>query len=63
MSNQLELFQEYYKKWKKEVECSKQRYFEFDTLSGNKQDSCYFPSNPANDYNEKLTLDTKYAQN
>ena len=60
MSNQLELFQKYYKKWESEVECSKQRDADFDTLSGNKQKPCYFPSNPSNDYNDKLGFPGQY---
>ena len=60
MSNQLELFKKNYKKWENEVECSKQRDSVFNTLSGNKQKPCYFPSNPANDYNEKLGFPGQY---
>ena len=40
MSNQLELFQKYYKKWENEVECSKQREADFDTLSGKTEETC-----------------------
>ena len=54
MSNQLELFQKKYKKWNNEIKSSKERDFDFDTLSGESQDPCYFPSNPSNDYLEKL---------
>ena len=34
MSNQLELFQKKYKKWNNEIKSSKERDFDFDTLSG-----------------------------
>ena len=60
MSDQLELFQKHYKKWESEVECSKQRDADFDTLSGNKQNPCYFPSNPYPDYNDKLGFPGQY---
>ena len=60
MSNQLELFQKYYKKWENEVECSKQRDADFDTLSGKKQETCYFPPNLPHDYNEKLGFPGQY---
>ncbi len=54
MSSQLELFQESYKKWNNEIKSSKKRNFDFDTLSGQCQDTCYFPSNPSGDYLDKL---------
>ena len=54
MSIQLELFQESYKKWNNEIKSSKERNFDFDTLSGQNQDVCYFPSNPSGDYLDKL---------
>ncbi len=54
MSNQLELFKKQYKKWNNEIKSLKQRNFDFDTLSGESQDSCYFPSTPSNDYLYKL---------
>ena len=60
MSDQLELFQKHYKKWESEVEFSKQRDADFDTLSGNKQNPCYFPSNPSSDYNDKLGFPGQY---
>ncbi len=54
MSSQLELFQESYIKWNNEIKSSKERNFDFDTLSGQNQDVCYFPSNPSGDYLDKL---------
>ena len=60
MSDQLELFQKHYKKWESEVEFSNQRDADFDTLSGNKQNPCYFPSNPYPDYNDKLGFPGQY---
>ena len=59
MTNQLELFQSIIRNGKT-VKCSKQRDVEFDTLSGNAQESCYFPSNPPQDYNEKLGFPGQY---
>ena len=54
MSSQLELFQESYKKWKNEIKSSKERNFDFDTLSGQNQSVCYFPSEPSGDYLDNL---------
>ena len=60
MSSQLELFKECYKKWEDEVKSVSSREVEFDTLSGSKQKSCYFPSNPSDDYNKKLGFPGQY---
>ena len=54
MKNQLNLFQESLDKWKEEVENSKTREADFTTLSGEKQEVCYFPDNPDNTYMKKL---------
>ena len=60
MSNQLELFQENFDKWNDDVQSSKQRDFNFDTLSGETQDICYFPTQPSDDYLEKLGFPGQY---
>ena len=60
MSNQLELFQENFDKWNDDVQSSKQRDFNFDTLSGETQDICYFPKQPSDDYLEKLGFPGQY---
>ncbi len=54
MSNQLELYLECYKDWENEVESSNERDFDFDTLSGKSQKTCYFPANPSNNYLQKI---------
>ena len=54
MSNQLELYLECYKDWENEVESSYERDFDFDTLSGKSQKTCYFPANPSNNYLQKI---------
>ena len=54
MGNQLNLFQKSLDLWKKEVSNSTTRNSDFDTLSGEEQDVCYFPDLPDNDYMDKL---------
>ena len=60
MSDQLELFQKNLDKWDDDVKSSKQRNFNFDTLSGEHQEACYFPSEPSDDYLEKLGFPGQY---
>ena len=60
MSIQLELFQKQYKKWENEVKTMKERDFDFETLSGESQKSCYFPSNPSHDYLSKIGFPGQY---
>ena len=52
--NQLTLFQESLDKWNKRIESSKTRDADFDTLSGEKQEVCYFPDDPDENYMDKL---------
>ncbi len=54
MSNQLDLFHESLDKWNKELESSKLRRADFSTLSGEHQKACYYPTEPDEDYLEKL---------
>ena len=41
-------------KWKKDVESSKERKYNFDTVSGKKNDLLYYPKNITNEYIEDL---------
>ena len=54
MDNQLEIFQNSLEKWNKELKSFNNRNADFDTLSGMEQETCYFPSEPGNDYLDKL---------
>ena len=54
MSDQLNLFTKSLEKWQKEVNSSSTRDADFDTLSGEKLESCYFPENPSADYMDRL---------
>ena len=52
--DQLDLFQESLDKWKRRIDSSQSRDADFDTLSGEIQDNCYFPEDPNSDYMDKL---------
>ena len=52
--NQLTLFQESLDKWNKRIKSSETRDADFDTLSGVKQEVCYFPDDPDENYMDKL---------
>jgi len=52
--NQLTLFQESLDKWNKRIESSETRDADFNTLSGEKQEVCYFPDDPDENYMDKL---------
>ena len=52
--NQLTLFQESLDKWNKRIESSETRDADFDTLSGEEQEVCYFPDDPDENYMDKL---------
>ena len=52
--DQLDLFQESLDKWKRKIDSSQSRDADFDTLSGEIQDNCYFPEDPNSDYMDKL---------
>jgi len=52
--DQLDLFQESFGRWKERIKSSQSREADFDTLSGEMQDTCYFPEGPDRDYMSKL---------
>ena len=53
-SNQLDLFQKSLNIWKKKIKSAPTRDADFDTLSGKKQETCYFPTKPNHDYMTQL---------
>jgi len=56
MRKKLNPFQESLDLWKNEVTSSKDRDADFDTISGEEQDICYFPDNPSNNYIENIGI-------
>ena len=50
MNDQLDLFKESLALWDEEIKSTKTREADFDTLSGEKQEPCYFPEQPDNNY-------------
>ena len=54
MSEQLTLFQDGLKQWEKTTKSMPTRDADFDTLSGEELDLCYFPDSPNGDYMEKI---------
>ena len=54
MNEQLNLFQQKLDEWKKNTDSMPTRKEDFDTLSGEKLDLCYFPNSPSGDYLEKI---------
>ena len=54
MSEQLTLFQDGFKRWEKTTKSMPTREADFDTLSGEELDLCYFPDTPNGDYMEKI---------
>ena len=54
MSEQLTLFQDGFKRWEKTTKSMPTREADFDTLSGEELDLCYFPDSPNGDYMEKI---------
>ena len=53
MGIQLNLFNERKKKWEDDLDNSFNRGFNFNTLSNEVLDTCYFPKDPDNEYLEK----------
>jgi len=53
MGMQLNLFKERKKKWKDGLDSSSNRAFNFNTLSNEVLDTCYFPKDPDSEYLEK----------
>ena len=48
------------KKWKKDIEASKERKYNFDTVSGKKNELLYFPDELNSNYNQKLGFPGQY---
>jgi len=55
-SYQLNLFEENKQKWEKTVNNASKRDIDFDTLSGEKIDACYFPHTPNESYLENISF-------
>ena len=60
MNKQLELFNEGRTKWLESANAAAKRDADFDTLSGDSIDLCYFPISPENGYMEKLGFPGQY---
>ena len=60
MNKQLELFNEGQTKWLESANAATKRDADFDTLSGDSIDLCYFPISPENGYMEKLGFPGQY---
>ena len=54
MSEQLTLFQDGLNRWEKTTKSMPTRDADFDTLSGEELDLCYFPDSPNDEYMEKI---------
>ena len=54
MDNQLDLFNESLELWDEEIKSNNTREADFDTLSGVKQEPCYFPEHPDNNYIDNI---------
>ena len=54
MNDQLDLFNESLELWDEEIKSNNSREADFDTLSGVKQEPCYFPENPDNNYIDNI---------
>ncbi len=58
--NQLSLFEELYQKWENDVENASERDANFDTLSGEKVEPCYFPKDPDESYIDNIGFPGQY---
>ncbi|MBL50628.1 MAG: methylmalonyl-CoA mutase [Candidatus Marinimicrobia bacterium] len=54
MNEQLNLFNQELSHWETDAKSFNSREADFDSLSGEKLDLCYFPESPSDDYMEKL---------
>ena len=54
MDDQLDLFNESLELWDEEIKSNNTREADFDTLSGVKQEPCYFPEHPENNYIDNI---------
>ncbi|MBT7901469.1 MAG: methylmalonyl-CoA mutase family protein [Candidatus Marinimicrobia bacterium] len=55
-SNQLNIFEENKLQWEETVKHATKRDIDFDTLSGEKVDLCYFPNNPNDSYLDDISF-------
>ena len=53
-NSQLDLFKKHHDSWSREVKLASKRDADFDTISGETQDICYFPNFPEEEYLNKL---------
>ncbi|MED5317068.1 MAG: methylmalonyl-CoA mutase family protein, partial [Candidatus Neomarinimicrobiota bacterium] len=60
MNEQLNLFKDSYEQWKKLSDSTPTRVADFNTLSDEKLDLCYFPKQPNDDYMDKLGFPGQY---
>ena len=60
MNKQLNLFKKAFDKWQNKVEELPSRNADFDTLSGEKLEYCYFPEIPNDNYLEKIGFPGEY---
>ena len=60
MNEQLNLFKDSHEQWKKSSDSTPTRDADFNTLSGEKLDLCYFPKQPNDDYMDKLGFPGQY---
>jgi len=54
MDDQLDLFNESLELWDEEIKSNNTREADFETLSGVKQEPCYFPEHPDNNYIDNI---------
>ncbi len=60
MKEQLNLFQNAKEKWEKDTQSSKKRAYNFDTVSGEKVKSLYYPDSDENGYLENIGFPGQY---
>ena len=60
MNEQLNLFKDSHEQWKKSSDSTPTRDADFNTLSDEKLDLCYFPKQPNDDYMDKLGFPGQY---
>ena len=60
MNKQIELFEQEFGQWKKQADSSPTRDTNFETLSGQELDLCYFPESPGKEYLDKLGFPGRY---
>ena len=60
MNKQLNFFKDSHEQWKKSSDSTPTRDADFNTLSDEKLDLCYFPKQPNDDYMDKLGFPGQY---